>query len=48
MNAFKLDSRKSKNNDNPELFRSLVNSGDVILTPSKYIQGKSIVPYDDR
>lgn len=26
----------------------MVESGDVILTPSKRVEGKSIVPYDDR
>ncbi|KAK6623567.1 hypothetical protein RUM43_009419 [Polyplax serrata] len=34
--------------DNPNLLNRLADMGDVILTPSKRVEGRSIVPYDDR
>ncbi|EEB10937.1 conserved hypothetical protein [Pediculus humanus corporis] len=42
---FRISSRRS---DNPEILQQLVKNGDVILTPSKYVEGKSMTPYDDR
>lgn len=34
--------------DNPKLLNDLVERGDVILTPSRIVDGRPIVSYDDR